>query len=1389
MIRTIGICGPWSWNGAPPEMSALAASPGASIRGAEAEISKRTARTLVMRTISVVVVALLLVVGMPTVPTAQAVPTDVGYRDFSFSASGVSAPTGQKPQSKLWFADGSWWGALFSVSDSAFTVHRLDWGTQTWTNTGIVIDTRNSARVDTLWDGNALYTVSGTTGTTGVAKVMRFDYNSGTGTYSLASGFPVTVSPNGAESFVFDKDAAGNLWVTWTQDLAVYVTRSSGSETNWVSPFVLPLPGAADLTADDTSAVVAFGSSIGVMWSNQNDETMFFAIHADGAPDSEWILNPALSLPEYADDHINLKALQSTSDGRVFAVTKTSLNAASAPLILLLTMSPEGNWSRTTFGTVAENHTRPLLLLDESNDRIYVFAASPCCSGGTIYYKETSITNPNFAPGLGNIFIQSSLDPKINNISSTKQPLTAASGLLAIAGDDSTKFYLHNVFSLGGSGDIDPPETTISSRPDLNTGDTTAAFTFVADEPASTFECSIDGGPFEGCTSPRVYNGLATGSHHFEVRATDLASNTDPTPAAWDWTISPTTTFFPTADTYVYAGASTTNFGTATTLISDGGSSPKEAFVRFDVTGISSPVQGATLRVWVTNGTGNGPEVFPASNSWSESTVTWNTKPARTGSAIFDAGSMAQGAWYEFDVTDQVVGNGTFTFNLASVSTDGLKFDSREATIPPELIVQADSTPDSTPPTVTTFDPLSGAVDIPIGTTVTGVFSEPIDPSTINGSSFTLSNGGTVPSTVTYDAATMTATLTPDMPLLLATTYTATFTTAVQDLAGNPLAGTVAWTFATVAADTTPPETTITSGPTPTTQATSASFSFDASEPGSTFECSLDSASFTPCTSPASYSSLATGAHRFEVRATDLSGNTDLTPATWDWTIPMSLSFTPTADTYVSEKNPSANFGTNTTLESDGGNGRLEESLLKFDVSGLSNPVITATLRIYATNGTSNGPEVFPAESSWEENTVVWTSKPVRTGGAVVDAGKITKSAWFEFDVTSMITGNGTYTLNLASVSTDGLGFDSREGTNPPELVVEVDPAPDTTPPAVISTGPADGSTDVSISTSVTAVFSEPMSPATIDATSFSLSDGASNVAASVTYDEPTMTATLTPTGPLSFGTTYSATITVAAMDLNGNPLSASESFDFTTAATDTVPPETTIFTGPPVQSGSTSASFTFGSDETGSSFACELDGGGFSVCTSPASYTGLSLGGHHFEVRATDPSGNPDATPATWDWTITSDLTFLAVADTYVNDSRTTKNYGSSLVVISDGGPQVKEALLRFDVTGVGGTVQSAVLRIYATNGTGNGPEVFSADNGWDELTVTWATKPTRGGASIFDAGAIPAGGWYEFDVTSLVTGDGAVTFNLVSVSTDAVKFQSREVAGSEPQLIVTTG
>lgn len=86
----------------------------------------------------------------------------------------------------------------------------------------------------------------------------------------------------------------------------------------------------------------------------------------------------------------------------------------------------------------------------------------------------------------------------------------------------------------------------------------------------------------------------------------------------------------------------------------------------------------------------------------------------------------------------------------------------------------------------------------------------------------------------------------------------------------------------------------------------------------------------------------------------------------------------------------------------------------------------------------------------------------------------------------------------------------------------------------------------------------------------------------------------------------------------------------------DTTPPQTTIESRPSDPSDSPIASFTYASNEPGSSFRCRLDGAGFSACPpTGVTYTGLSSGAHSFEVEATDSSGNTDPTPAGYSFTV----------------------------------------------------------------------------------------------------------------------------------------------------------
>ena len=85
----------------------------------------------------------------------------------------------------------------------------------------------------------------------------------------------------------------------------------------------------------------------------------------------------------------------------------------------------------------------------------------------------------------------------------------------------------------------------------------------------------------------------------------------------------------------------------------------------------------------------------------------------------------------------------------------------------------------------------------------------------------------------------------------------------------------------------------------------------------------------------------------------------------------------------------------------------------------------------------------------------------------------------------------------------------------------------------------------------------------------------------------------------------------------------------------DDVAPDTSILSAPAAATNSTSATFGFASDQAGSTFQCSLDFGAFSSCTSSQSYSGLSSGPHNFQVKAIDPSGNIDFSPAAYNWSV----------------------------------------------------------------------------------------------------------------------------------------------------------
>jgi chitodextrinase len=147
---------------------------------------------------------------------------------------------------------------------------------------------------------------------------------------------------------------------------------------------------------------------------------------------------------------------------------------------------------------------------------------------------------------------------------------------------------------------------------------------------------------------------------------------------------------------------------------------------------------------------------------------------------------------------------------------------------------------------------------------------------------------------------------------------------------------------------------------------------------------------------------------------------------------------------------------------------------------------------------------------------------------------------------------------------------------------------------------------------------------------------------------------------------------------------------------------------------------------------------------------------------------------------------TFGAAADAYVNEGSPNANYGAVTTIRADGSP-LFNSYLRFDVSGLSGTVQKATLRVFNNSTSSVGHRARSvADNSWSESAITFANAPALGPVVASTTGSQAAGTWSEFDVTSQVAGNGTVGLALDTTSSTARAWPSREGAANQPELVV---
>ena len=148
-----------------------------------------------------------------------------------------------------------------------------------------------------------------------------------------------------------------------------------------------------------------------------------------------------------------------------------------------------------------------------------------------------------------------------------------------------------------------------------------------------------------------------------------------------------------------------------------------------------------------------------------------------------------------------------------------------------------------------------------------------------------------------------------------------------------------------------------------------------------------------------------------------------------------SATLTPVADTYVNASSTGSNYGNATTLRLDGSPD--VHAYLRFTVTGLSGTITQVRLLLYANNSDSVGIRAWAvADNSWGELTTNYTNAPA-LGSQLATSGSFASGVWVSLDVTSYVTGNGTYSFGVTNPSSTAISVTSREaGANAPQLVI-----------------------------------------------------------------------------------------------------------------------------------------------------------------------------------------------------------------------------------------------------------------------------------------------------------------------------------------------------------------
>jgi hypothetical protein len=932
----------------------------------------------------------------------------------------------------------------------------------------------------------------------------------------------------------------------------------------------------------------------------------------------------------------------------------------------------------------------------------YAFFDATAGSYTVVYGPELSATTPaspananslkvtGSAPSAATVRIYASADCSGASLATGSAAQLAGGIAVSVADDTTTEFRATATLTNGSVSpcsaplayveDSSAPDTQIDSHPASPIASASASFAFSGSDGSgsgvASFQCRRDSeavGAWQACTSPQSYTGLSQGSHKFEVRAIDAVGNVDPTPAVFNWTVDtlapqtqidlgpPTLTATGDAE-FKFSGGDGTGSGVASFQCRLDSSEASAWGACASPQTYSALADGAhKFEVRAVDGAGNVDQ-SPASRSWSVDVTPPDTQIGKHPNALV-ASSAAQ---FEFSGSDGS-GSGVASFQC--------RLDSGEAsawgacTSPQSY----SSLPDGAHKfEVRAVDgagnvdqsPAVSAWNVDTTAPQTQIDAGPPSLSASSDAEFKFSGSDGAGAGVasfqcridSSEASAWGACSSPKEYAALADGSHKLEVGAI-DVAGNvdQSPASLSWTV-----DTTAPQTQISDGPPALSASAAAKFTFSGSDGAgsgvASFECRVDSiapSGWQPCTSPREYAALADGAHKFEVRAIDVAGNADQSPAVLSWTIDTTAPETQIDDHPAALlATPSAQFEFSGSDGSGSGVASFQcrlDSTQAADWAPCNSPKSygglgdgSHRLEVRAADQAGNV-DSTPASFEWNVDTTAPQTQ--------IDSGPTALSALTAAKFTFSGTdggGSGVASFECRRDSGEPSGW--APCISPLEYASLGDGGHKFEVRAIDVAGNADQSPAV-LSWTIdatapnTQIGEHPAAPSAASSAQFEFSgaDGSGSGVASFqcrldSSQASTWASCSSPQSYVSLGD-GSHKFEVRAIDQAGNVDPSPAGFEW---SVDTAAPDTQIDVNPPTPSASAKAKFIFsGSDGIGSgvaSFQCRLDSSeasAWQACSTPREYAALADGGHKFEVRAIDVAGNVDPSQAVFSWTV----------------------------------------------------------------------------------------------------------------------------------------------------------